>query len=292
MSEKKMRIAYSILVALSLLATASCGERTVPQEKPQSLLEVSKQELATAIEERDKLMQLVRLISEDMEKIRRLESGLPAINDSIGEQQSGNIIANINVIKNTLRHRRQQLNELEAVLQQSAMYNDELQSAINALHRQLEHQSGEINNLRSQLTAANEHIGSLSDTVDSLSHTVSVVTSERNEAELAATNLENELNACYYIVATKSQLKKYNILETGFLRRSKLMEGEYDITMFSAADKRSLDSLTIKSHKARLLTNHPDDSYSITPQGDNRLLTITDRTRFWNLSNFLVIQAD
>ena len=79
-----MRIAYSILVALSLLATASCGERTVPQEKPQSLLEVSKQELATAIEERDKLMQLVRLISEDMEKIRRLESGLPAINDSIG----------------------------------------------------------------------------------------------------------------------------------------------------------------------------------------------------------------
>lgn len=287
---RRMKILQPLIIIM-LLASVSCS-RPVQQEKPPTLMEVSKQELATAIEERDKLMRLVRLISDDMEKIRRLESGLSASHDSIDRQQSKNVIANINAIKNTLSQRRQQLNELETLLQQSAMYNDELQGAINALHRQLAHQSSEINNLRSQLTAANEYIGELSEAVDSLSNTVTTVTHERNEAERAAASLETELNTCYYIIASKSQLKDYNILETGFLRRSRLMEGDYDIAMFRTADKRSLDSLSIDSHKARLLTNHPDESYMITARGDRRLLTITDPSRFWSLSNFLVIQID
>lgn len=255
-------------------------------------MEVSKQELATAIEERDRLMELVKLISEDMEKIRRLENGLPGASDPVDSIQTRRVIANLNVVKHTLRQRRQQLNELEESLQQSAMYNDGLQDAINALRRQLEHQAAEINSLRTQLTVANEHIGVLSGTVDSLNNTVWAVTSELNEAERTAAILETELNTCYYIIAGKAELRDHRILETGFLRRTRLMEGDYDINMFTIADKRSLDTLWLGSHKARLLTRHPAGSYELQTVNGIKTLVISNRARFWDLTDYLVIQND
>lgn len=287
-----MRTGPYILSVLLFFLTVSC-RHSRPADPPRpSLMEVSKQELATAIEERDRLMELVRLISEDMEKIRRLEAGIPSETGSIDSIQAGRVIADINVVKRTLRQRRLQLNELEETLQQSVMYNDELQGAINALRRQLERQSGEINSLRSQLLAANRHIGSLIDTVDSLSNTVTTVTNELDEAERTAAVLETELNTCYYIVADKSRLKDYKILETGFLRRARLMEGDYDIDMFTMADKRMLDTLSLGSRKARVLTKHPVDSYGIIDADGMKSLVIVNPERFWSLTDYLVIQSD
>ncbi len=287
-----MRLQHAIYASLLFTAAVSCRQTHLPEQRQPSLMEVSKQELATAIEERDRLMELVRLISEDMEKIRRLESGLAETSEPVDSIHTRRVIANLNVVKRTLRQRRLQLNELEESLQQSAMYNDNLQGAINALRRQLEHQSDEIDTLRSQLTVANEHIGVLSGTVDSLNNTVWAVTSELNEAERTATILETELNTCYYIVACKSELRDHRILETGFLRRTRLMEGDYDIDIFTMADKRSLDTLYLGSQKARLLTRHPAGSYELLTVNGLKTLVISDRARFWNLSDYLVIQND
>ena len=37
-------------------------------------------------------------------------------------------------------------------------------------------------------------------------------------------------------------MKKYNIIETSFLRKTKIMEGDFEKSYFTKADKRTLSS--------------------------------------------------
>ena len=177
-------------------------------------------------------------------------------------------------------------------MQNSTINNKELHETIEALRIQIDSQIDEIESLKRQLTAAREHIGELNDTVDSLTNTVSTVTGERNVAIEAAVSFENELNTCYYVVASKAQLKDHNIIESAFLRKTKLMKGDFDKDFFVVSDKRALGTLPLGSKKAKILTNHPESSYCLVETDSQKVLKISDPDQFWSLTNYLVVQKD
>lgn len=283
--------AVSIFVMMSLLLVHACRQGADVQPQP-DLMEASRRELATAVEERDELMRLVTAITGDMDDIRRMENILasPAENDG-NPKQTEQIMADIAAIRRTLAKRRAKLDLLESKLKESALFSSDLQDAINALRRQIDSRNKEINRLRMQLDSARQHIGSLNITVDSLYNAVDTLSFSRNRAEQTAEELENELNTCYYTIASKSELKQHRILETGFLRKSRLLNGDFDRDFFLCGDKRSLRSVELHSRKARLLTNHPEGSYKITGKGSLRL-EISNPDRFWSTTNFMVIQID
>lgn len=287
-----MKLFLIIAIAISMMLS-SCGNKDKTQEQT-SLLDASKQELATALEERDQLLGLVKEISTSMEQIKHLEnimtiSGTQSLENPA---QRARILSDIATVKKTLQSRRDKLTELEGRLQESSLYTEELKSTIEALRNQIDSQTADIEALRSLLTKANQQITDLSNEVDSLNTTVTTVNQNLSEAEAASILLENELNTCYYVVAQKSQLKKHHIIETGFLRKSKLLKGDFDKGFFIIGDKRNLSTIDLKSNKVKIYTNHPEDSYEITGQHKNKILTITDPKKFWSLTNYLVVQID
>lgn len=285
------QVKLSAIILLTVIVLQGCKGKPDTSSQ-QALMEASKMELATAVNERDRLISLIGEITSGMDQIKHLENIL-TVTASQPEQasQRQQILADISSIRSTLRQRREQLTELEAKLKESALYNDKLQYTIDAMRTQIENQSKEIDHLNSQLMSANEQIGNLSVAVDSLNRTVTMVSGERDSTISAYTDLENEANTCYYTVATKSELKKHKIIETGFLRKTILMKGDFDRGFFVISDKRNLDSLNL-THKARILTNHPEGSYNIK-KGDNiKTLIINNPDQFWSISNFLVIQSD
>ena len=80
--------------------------------------------------------------------------------------------------------------------------------------------------------------------------------------------------------------------ETGFLRKTKLMEGEFDHNFFTKADKRTLTTIDLNSNKAEVLTSQPMDSYTILDMNGHKVLQITNPARFWSFSNYLVVKID
>lgn len=141
------------------------------------------------------------------------------------------------------------------------------------------------------LSSANDRIGSLNDEVSLLHTAVREVSVQRDEAVAASAHLEDELNTCYYVAAPGSELKEHDILESGFLRKTRLMAGDFDREVFVAADKRSLASLPLGVKKARVLTNHPGESYRLVERDGLVSLCILDSERFWSLGNYLVVQT-
>lgn len=282
-----------IPVIISAILAGACSQ-PVQEKEDQTLMEASKQELATALGDREQLISLMCEITSATDRIKHLENVLTVANAHTGENKSqrAQILGDIAAIQKTLRQRRQQLAELETKLKNSAMFSQELQNSINAMHSQIERQTTEIESLRGQLTAANQLIGDLNTTVDSLNTAVLDVSEELNATQSAAVILENELNTCYYVVAPKAQLKEHKILETGFLRKTKLMKGDFDRGFFVISDKRNIDTLDMLTEKARLLTSHPEGSYTIIEHDGRKTLYIVSPDRFWNLSNYLVVQTD
>lgn len=285
-----------LFIALSAaIVLGACNKKSDEEAaQEQALQEASKQELAAAVADRDQLLSLVNEISTGMDQIKRLENILTVTNGMKGEtaSQRAQIQADIAAIQQTLQQRREQLADLEAKLNKSNINNANLKKTIETLRSQIDSQAAEIETLRTNLTEANRQIGELNTAVDSLNTTVTTVTGERDAAQQESTELTNELNTCYYVIASKKELKDHKIIETGFLRKTKLMKTDFDQNFFTTGDKRTLTSIPLHSNKAEVLTNQPAASYTITDQGGQKVLNITNPDLFWSLSNYLVVKID
>ena len=285
-----------LLMSLACLAILSACDKKPEQDvtTEEQLQDATKQELAAAVADRDQLLSLVNEISSGMAEIKRLENILTVSTGVNGEtpSQRAQIEDDIAAIQQTLQQRREQLEQLERRLQQSTLNNKNLQQTVETLRAQIDSQSAEIENLRASLDDANRQIGELHSTVDSLHTTVNTVTGERDQAQAETQELANEMNTCYYVVASKKELKEHKIIESGFLRKTKIMRSDFDQSFFVTADRRTLHTIALHSNKAKVLTNHPAGSYQIVEQNGQKVLKITNPDQFWSLSNYLVVEIN
>ena len=274
---------YLLIIVFSALFWA-CGSKEIAPDGQQSLMEASKQELATALEERDQLLALVKDITVSMDRIKHLENVLTVSGVSPNENsaQRQRMLSDIAAIQQELKQRRDKLAEMEKRFSESSLYSEQLGATLEALRHQVDNQYDEIEGLRDQLTL----------NVDSLNTAVDSVNQDLDAALAASHRLANELNTCYYVVAPKAQLQDHHIIETRFLRKSRLLKGDFDQGFFVIADKRNLTSIDLNSPKVKLYTNHPEDSYVITETDSTKTLTILDYEKFWSITNYLVIQID
>ena len=171
-----------------------------------------------------------------------------------------------------------------------------MQGLIDHMKSQLAEKDGQIARLRAELSNKNVNISRLRRQVES-QHSQLAKQGEELEklgkkTELQATALarqDKELNNGYVMIDTKAELKR-----KGLARRKKVInEGLLDKSKFTQVDIRNTTILTFNAKKPRILTNMPQSSYTMTKNGDGTYtLNITDPTRFWSISRYLVIQTN
>lgn len=290
------KIIAILLASMTIWSCSNDSKQNEEQIALQDTINANKEALVKAISDRDSLFSLINDISDDMDQIKSLENIL-ASNTWTGETSSKKekIKNDLQILKNTLQQRQQKLNELEKKLKDSKLTNTKLEKTIETLKTQIAEHQAEIENLNTALTSAKGQIVKLENDKDSLNKTITTVSAEKAKveeiAEEAITNV-NELNKCFYAIGSKKELKQNKILESGFLKKTKVMQGEYDQNFFSVADKRTLKKINLHSKKAKILTNHPANSYELQDVDGQKTLLITNPSIFWNLSNYLVIQID
>ncbi len=285
-----------IVCALAACLLSSCENEKQKQEveNAQALAAATREELESAIAERDQLLDLINEVSAGMDEIKSVEQ-IVAVNAS-GESidNRDKINADINAIRASLEERRQKLADLEQKLKNSRINNSKLLKTIETLKGQIDSQAREIETLNANLAEAKQRIGILDQTVDSLGSKVASVTEERNAAQEEAINQANIANTCYYAIGSKSELKDHDIIEGGgFLRKTKIMQGDFDQSFFIKADRRTITTIPLHSKKAKIISAMPPaSSYNIKDVNGQKVLEITNPNLFWGVSNYLVIQID
>ena len=254
------------------------------------------------------LSTLVNEVSDGLNDIKNLEKIVT--NDGLSNEtteRKEQVRNDILLIKSSVQDRMNRLAELEDQLTRSeakAKYSEEerqtMLNTITDLRKQLTDQQQRIDALTAQLDAAKTTINNLNQKVDSLKTVNNNVTNEnikaKEEAQKAreeALKLSNELNECFYAVGTNKELKAHKIIESGFLRKTKVMQSNnIMLSYFTKADKRTLNEINLHSKKAKVLTNHDSQSYGIVDVGGMKVLRIYNHNLFWQYTNYLVIQVD
>ncbi len=286
-------------IASLAMAITSCGGNTSDQNETKSpeldVVTMSRAELESTLQTQDTLLSLVNDISADMVQIKEMERIISTPANLNGEtpSQKQQLKNDIVAIKDALAQRRDKLNELENKLKNSAGQNAKLLKTIENLKVQIAEHESTIQTLTTQLAEANTKINDLSVAVDSLNTSVATEKADKEQAIQQADNLTAELNKCYYAIGTKNELEKNNIIKTGFLRKTKIMQGDFEMSYFTTIDKRKVTTLPLHAKKAKVMTNQPQSTYRIVDgQNGEKILEITNPARFWETSNFLVIQVD
>jgi len=292
-----MKKILTLAVIATAMLTACNGEKLRDAEAQNEQL---KGDLRETLATQDSLLVLVNDISDGMSQIKDLEKiistpGTLGESASRKEQIKNDMIA----IQKALQERRERLEELEKKLAANGNENSTLKRTVTNLRAQIAEQQTEIGTLTNQLASANirieelnTQVAALNTDVDSLSTKVIDVTSQKDAAEDAAKAATNELNTVYVAIGSNKELKERKILESGFLRKTKVMKGDFDMGYFTTADKRNLTQIPTHSKKAKVMTSQPADSYKIVDQNGQKVIMITNPARFWQISNFLVVQVD
>lgn len=292
----KKKVFLSMCVCLAMVA-ASCGgsdSNEAVEAQDVSLLSELNDSLITVNAEKDSLIALINDVNQSMREIKEVEKILNSTSfGSESADKRAEMVGDLEAVKKTLEERRKRIASLESKLKKSTANNEALQKTLDDMKLQISEQEATIQSLEKELASAKEQIAGLTVQVDSLTVLSDQERQQKEIAEEEAARLTTELYTCYYALGSKGELKENNIIETGFLRSTKVMESDYNKDYFTVADKRTLTSLPLHSKKAKIMTNHPDASYTIEEDTDGvKTLKITDTEAFWETTSYLVIQID
>lgn len=285
---------HRLLVATIACAAAlsSCQKKdnaaVVQQKQQEELQQATKDELIQAVAERDELISLLGDINSDVQEVKRLENVLATAPGGETGDQRRQLQSDIAAIRQTLESRRMKLAELEARLQKSNTANETLRNTITTLRSQLDQQAAEIQRLNGMLAESQMQVQQLNTANDSLAQTVTAVTDQRDAERQANTQLTNEMNTVYYVIATDKELKEHRIVQ-----KKKVMLGDYDQSFFIKGDKRNLRQLPLHTtKKVEVLTPMPSGSYTIVEDAATKVktLVITNPEAFWRQSPYLVVK--
>ena len=203
------------------------------------------------------------------------------------------IIEDINTIYNLLEENKEKLAELRKQLGKSNYQVKELQKMIDNMSRQLEEKDQEIAALTEMLNQMDVKIVALTKDVDRLNREgqakSEVISNQLKEIE----DKTIEINAAYYIVGTKKELKDANIItsEGGFIGigKEKKLADDFSLDNFTRIDIRDVTTIPAPGKKIEIVTSHPSDSYAIENEGDDQVIVIKDVQAFWKNSKYLVV---
>jgi hypothetical protein len=293
-------VRLSVLTALPLLLLACVSKKdfekvqaenkTLAEEKQRSQRELGAAGAATA-----EMQATLDEVQKSLEDLRVKE--LKAVRTSLVMTQEGKttpgkreeLKAEIEEIRGVVKANLAKLAALQKQKSASDMKVTTLERLIGELKKSLEEKESTIVALEEKTLVLAKEAEDLRGVVKEKEATV-------KEKEAAIADRETQMSTAYVLIATQSTLKKAGLVEKkgavlglgGNWQRT----GHFDENLFKAIDTRKETEFAVGAApaKARVLSDHPKDSYTLAGTGPkSSTLTVTDATRFWKGSKYLVV---
>lgn len=282
-----------IMLGVGALLLASCSGNQKKLDEDSVKIADLTAEYQEATSFNDSLMLLMGDIYMGLDSINMQEGLLYNMNSSDAADRRAEVRQNLANIKARLAANKNLLNEMESKLKKSNNQNSVLTKTISQLKDHIAQQDTKIAQLESDLANAKGQIENLNNQVAETQEQVKTETAAKEQAQQEAVAAENEANKVYYAIGTNKELKKNGLLEKKFLGATKVMKGDYNAGYFTKADKRNLTTIPTNSKKLKVWSNMPAGSYEIIENANQtKTLKITNPSKFWSITPYLVLQID
>ena len=290
------KILLSVAVMVSMMFTA-CNSKSGDVEKLRqendSLVQLNAQTKADF----DEMLQLMNDVEDGFKQIKEAENYLVVQSSATGEVDMTTrerLKSDMQLVAQTLKDNKEKLAKLQSQLKNSKYQSSQFQKTVERLNAEIESKTAMIVSLQEELVKRDVRIQELDNAVSELAGQVNTLSEETEKQKSTISSQEKEINTVYYVFGTTKELKEQKIISGGGLfKASEVMKGDFNKNYFTKEDLRTFKQVSLESKKAKLLTAHPEGSYTFE-KNDKDLLTlvITNPTEFWSLSRYLVIKVD
>lgn len=234
----------------------------------------------------DEVLTIINKVEEAFAKIREQEKILQI---EVNESDKNNISSlsegiseKINIIEDLLQKNRKHISSLQKELKRMGLENSALAENIVSYKNQLKEKVDMIASLQKTIEEKNLSIANLNQSVDNLQR----MSEELQDSIDRQTEIMNQV---FYIVATNKELKENKIIRSS--TNKNLMAEDFNQDAFKVGDKREIRIVKTGSRNIKVLTAHPEGSYTLeTDEDGNMFLSISDADEFWSVSKYLVIK--
>ncbi|WP_099463664.1 MULTISPECIES: Cbp1 family collagen-binding glycoprotein adhesin [Parabacteroides] len=285
-----------LVVCICTAMLASCGQNSADYKKLKAENDSLRLENTRNTDEINEMLNTLNDVEADFQSIRDAENYLTIQQQTGGEMNLSKreqIKQNMELITETLKKNKEQINQLQDKLKKSGIQSAALKKTIDRLSSELDQKATMIVALQEDLAKKNIRIQELDEMVSSLNEDVETLAATTAAQSEKINAQDQTINTAYYCFGTSKELKDQKILSGGGLfAKSKVLQSGFNKDYFISIDIREVKEIPLFASKAKLKSNHPEGSYEFVKDEDNNLtLKITDTKAFWSLGKYLVIEV-
>lgn len=289
---KKLFIGCACLALLASCNVKNSSEYKALQAEKDSLAQLN----AKSNGELTEMMGVINDVEENFRQIKEAEKYLTIESQGKGEMNSDTktrVRDDFAMINDMLQKNKDQINKLNQRLKNSGGENSSLKKMVERLNTELQDRGKTIADLQAALTKRDAQIAELEVNMKNLNDNVETLNAQAQKQAETIKQQDKEINSAYYMFGTGKELKESKVISGGFLASTKVLSQNIERSKFIKIDIRDLKSIPVYAKKAKVLSEHPKDSYKLEKDNtDNVVLKISDYQKFWSLTRYLIIEVN
>lgn len=289
------RVTFLSIGLVSIAILSSCVESS---KKYQTLL--AKTDSLTAVAnaqnaEMESFLAGLNEISAGMQSIREAEHLLAIQSESNGhkdktQEQIAVLKNDIQAISDAINGYKEQIAQLEA---QNKRQSAEFKKLIANLNAELEKSNLQIQELNEQISAQAKELGIKTQQIADLNQDVSNLQTESSAQKETIANQDKALNTAHYLLGSRKELRESNVISRQGIFCPPIVSAQAQNAHFTNIDLRETTTISLNTKKAKILSVHPADSYTITEDENGmQTLNITNSAAFWKQTKYLVVMIN
>lgn len=299
MEKKQSRTIIIAAVIVIAGAIAAIFVYTKKQTEIKDLL-AEQANLTEMIQEKDSvvndLMSTFDEIENNLKFIREKRSQLSLEQPEGGKNRKQVLLEDISLMNTMLEESSKKIAELEAKLKKSGLNLRAFEKRIASLTENIETQNAQIAELKQIIEQKDFQMAELTGKIEKMGMEIAQQADSIDYKNQVITDKVNKLNTGHIAYGTYKELEDKGILtkEGGIfgIGASKTLQKNLNEEYFTTLDIRESTIIPLHSKKAKVISEHPVDSYSlIEEEGQIAYLQIDNPESFWKISKYAVIEV-
>lgn len=216
----------------------------------------------------------------DAERLLTLETINENKDNSKSKQQLNQLKKDVQAITEAIASYKEQISKLEG---KNKSQSAEFKRLIAGLNAELDQRTQKLNEITKQLAVKTEEVANLTENVEALDKANKSQQMTINEQDMA-------IHQGHYLIGNRKELKEAEVISRQGIFCPPIVSSQAQKANFTDLDIREMKVIPLNSKKAKLLSVHPADSYTLeTGEDGNMTLKINDENNFWKQTKYLVV---
>lgn len=245
--------------------------------------------------EMDELFAGLNDISAGMQSLREAENLLTleaAKENKAGtksKKQIEQLKRDVNAITEAIATYKDQISKLEG---KNKRQSAEFKKLIDGLNAELELRNQKIAEITKELADKNQLIIAKTEEISTLNQNVDDLNKESASQKETIAKQDGTIHLANYLIGSRKELKDANVISRQGIFCPPIVSSQAQNANFVSIDIREQKSIPLNSKKAKILSVHPADSYTLEESEDGKLtLKIKDENSFWKQTRYLVVMV-